>query len=267
MTTLEPDPEPVRFDIDGVEHCGQWRGNRDARSPVFVLLHDGLGCIDNWRQFPDDLAAATGWPVFAYDRWGYGRSAWREAFPTGFMEDEAARLSLVLDAMKIQECVLVGHSDGGTIALVHGAGQAQRIRALVTMAAHVIVDPSSAGLLNQLETALKVGAPPQWLARYHGDRGPHLLGCWIDVWRREFDEGWSIEQRLPDIAAPLLAMQGAEDPTKIPAHLEIIAGAVRGAETRSLDGLGHFPHLERPDIVVREIVDFVDRNGLREPSR
>ncbi len=266
MTSREIDPRPVRLVVDGVEHYAEWRGASDAASPVFVLLHDGLGCIANWRRFPDDLAMATGWPVFAYDRWGYGRSARREAFPDAFMDDEAARLSVVLDAAGIDDCVLVGHSDGGTIALLHAADRAPRIRGLVTMAAHVIVDPLAAAYLDELDAALEAGTPPPWLARFHGDRGPHLLACWIGAWRRSFAVGWEIVARIAAIKAPLLALQGAEDPYKIAAHLEMIAGAVPGAETLSLDRLGHFPHLERPELVVREIAGFVDRIGVRPPA-
>lgn len=256
MTKIELDPQPLPFVVDGVEYYAEWRGRADPRSPVFVLLHDGLGCIANWRGFPDGLAEATGWPVFAYDRWGYGRSAPREAFPDAFMEDEARHLSKVLDAAGIDDCVLVGHSDGGTIALLHAAAGAPRIRGLVTIAAHVNVDPSAALYLDELDALLAAGTPPRWLARFHGDNGPHLLACWIATWRRLFAADWGIVPRLAAIAAPLLALQGEDDPYKIPAQLEAIAGAVPGAETILFENLGHFPHLDRPEVVIREIARF-----------
>ncbi len=266
MTTVQIDPQPVRLVIDGVEHYAEWRGRSDTGTPAFVLLHDGLGCIANWRGFPDGLAKATGWPVFAYDRWGYGQSAWRDAFPGAFMEDEAERLPKIFDAAGIDDCVPVGHSDGGTIALLHAAERAPRIRGLVTIAAHVTVDPTAAVYLDELDEMLAAGAPPPWLKRFHGDRGPHLLACWVGTWRRSFADGWNIVPRLAAIEAPLLALQGADDPYKIPAHLDLIAGAVPGAETKLLENLGHFPHLEHPETVIHEIARFIDRADVR-PSR
>ncbi len=266
MTSDQIDPQPVRHVIDGVEHYAEWRGRSDARAPALVLLHDGLGCIANWRGFLAGLATATGWPVFAYDRWGYGKSAWREAFPDGFMEDEAMRLYKILDAAGIDDCVLVGHSDGGTISLLHAADRPRRIRGLVTIAAHVTVDPTAAVYLDELDELLAAGAPPLWMKRFHGERGPHLLECWTTTWRREFANGWNIVPRLATIEAPLLVLQGANDPYKIPAHLDSIAGAVPGAETILLENLGHFPHLDHPETVIREIARFVDRADVR-PTR
>ena len=266
MSSPRIDPQSVRLVIDGVEHYAEWHGRSDAYSPVIILLHDGLGCIANWRGFPDGLWKATGWPVFAYDRWGYGQSARREAFPDGFMEEEAARLSKILDAAGIDDCVLVGHSDGGTISLLHAADRPPRIRGLVTIAAHVTVDPTAAVYLEELDALLAAGTPPPWMKRFHGERGPHLLACWTETWRREFANGWNIVSRLAPIEAPLLVLQGANDPYKIPAHLDLIAGAVPGAESMLLDGLGHFPHLEHPETVIREIVRFIDRADVR-PSR
>ncbi len=190
----------------------------------------------------------------------------RDAFPDAFMEDEANRLSKILDAAGIDECVLVGHSDGGTITLLHGSDRAPRIRGLVTITAHVTVDPTAAVYLDELDALLAAGAPPPWMKRFHGDRGPHLLACWIGTWRRSFADGWNIVPRLAAIEAPLLALQGADDPYKIPAHLDLIAGAVPGAETNLLENLGHFPHLEHPETVIREIAKFIDRADVR-PSR
>ena len=117
MTIHQFETQPVRLVIDGIEHYAEWRGKLDTRFTPFVLLHDGLGCIANWRNFPGSLATATGRPVFVYDRWGYGKSARREAFPDTVMKDEAARLSRILDAAGIDDCVLVGHSDGVAFAM------------------------------------------------------------------------------------------------------------------------------------------------------
>jgi pimeloyl-ACP methyl ester carboxylesterase len=255
MTPDSLGPRPLTLDIDGITHYAEWRGAPD-RAPVFVLLHDGLGCIANWRGFPDALARATGRAVFAYDRWGYGRSAPREAFPDDLMEDEAARLGRVLDAAGIAGCVLVGHSDGGTIALVHAADAPARIRAVVTMAAHVSVDPYAAVFLDELEADIAAGTPPVWLERFHGERGTHLLETWVRAWRQLFADGWDITARIGTIAAPLLSLQGGSDPHKVPDQLRWITAAVPGAETRSLDGLGHFPHLEQPDTVIDAIARF-----------
>ena len=129
----------------------------------------------------------------------------------------------------------------------------------MTIAAHVNVDPSATVYLDALDAALEAGTPPPWLARFHGARGPHLLACWFRTWRRAFADGWDIVPRLGAIAAPLLAMQGADDPYKVPAQLDAIAGAVPGAEVRLLDGLGHFPHLEHAETVIGEIARFAGR--------
>ena len=265
MTAIAPEPRPVRLTVDGIEHYGEWLNEARADAPVFVMLHDGLGCVANWRRFPGALAAATAWPVFAFDRWGYGRSAERAAFAESFMADEAGRLGAVLDAAGVEDCVLVGHSDGGTIALLHAAENHRRIRGLITMAAHVIVDPTAAVYLGELAADLQAGTTPAWLQRFHGDRGDHLLGCWVATWTTAFAAGWDITDRISAIEAPVLALQGALDPHKVPAQLARIAAAVPGAETVALDELGHFPHLERPDAVIGEIVRFVTKNGLGPP--
>ena len=266
MTVRQFETHPVQLIIDGIEHYAEWRGKLDTRSTPFVLLHDGLGCIANWRSFPDSLATATGRPVFVYDRWGYGKSAPREAFPDTVMQDAAARLSRILDAAGIDDCVLVGHSDGGTIALLHATGSAPRIRGLVTIAAHVIVDPNAAKYLDDLDAMLATGTPPTWLKRFHGDRGLHLLACWIRVWRQLFENDWNIVPLLATIQAPLLVLQGAKDPYKIPDQLELICDAVPGTEKLLLEGLGHFPHLESPEIVIRKITEFVERLDVRLSS-
>ena len=266
MTIHQFETQPVRLVIDGIEHYAEWRGKLDTRSTPFVLLHDGLGCIANWRSFPDVLATTTGRPVFVYDRWGYGKSARREAFPDTVMQDAAARLSRILDAAGIDDCVLVGHSDGGTIALLHATGSAPRIRGLVTIAAHVIVDPTAAVFLDDLDALLAAGTPPNWLKRFHGDRGLHLLACWISTWRQLFENDWNIVPLLATIQAPLLVLQGAKDPYKIPDQLELICDAVPGTEKLLLEGLGHFPHLESPEIVIRKITEFVERLDVRLSS-
>jgi len=225
--------------------------------PVLVFLHDGLGSTETWRVFPDLLADEMGLGAFGYDRWGYGRSAPRAAFPSPFMEDAAQLLPKVLAAAGINDYALIGHSDGGTIALLHAASGPPGLRAAVSVSAHVHGDPAANTQLHRLKGCVDAGEIPDWMFQFHRDRAPDLLSAWVETWLRAFDAGWDISGAVAAIEQPLLAIHGADDPYGLPGQIAAIGRAVPHAETVLLPATGHFPHLSDPGTMVRIVAEFL----------
>ncbi|MEE8334615.1 MAG: alpha/beta hydrolase [Alphaproteobacteria bacterium] len=245
--------------LDGVEIFTRWWRPAEDDGPVLVFLHDGLGCTDSLRDFPDALAGALGLGAFGYDRWGYGRSAARPELPVDLMEDCAARLPRLLEAAGIDDYAVIGHSDGGTIALLHAMTNPPGLHATVSIAAHVHDDDASTARLARHGTMAAAGKAPDWLVRFHGEkaRATRLMAEWVRVWRASFDAGWDLTERLGEIQGPLLALHGAADDYGLAGQLATIAAAVPHAETLLLPGLGHFPHLEDEAAVVTRVAEFL----------
>lgn len=235
----------------------------DAAQPVLVFLHEGLGCTAMWKNFPHQLCQATGWRGLSYDRRGYGRSA-----PFGsprtihymhlvaFDEVPQVLAALIPD----DPYVIVGHSDGGTIALLHGAEKPPNLRGIVSIAAHVLVEPVS---LTGIHTAIaayesgKLGA----LRRYHGDQVDAVFHAWADTWLSPWFQAWNIEYALPAIDVPTLVMQGSEDQYATVAQVDaIVRGAPRGRGL-IIDGGSHSPHLDHAAEVIEAIKGFVAALG------
>ncbi len=243
--------------IDGALLYTEWRRPPVPDRPTLVFLHDGLGSIETLRRFPDILAETCAMGAFAYDRWGYGRSDRRESFPPLFMEDEAGRLERLLDAVGIGECVLVGHSDGGTVALLHAARHPARVRAVVTMAAHIRRDRLTLDQVLRHQRMVDTGDIPDWMTRFHGARAAHLLACWTQAWQQPEYGTWDIGRQIAAIRCPLLALQGADDAYGLADQIADIARAVPGCRTLMLAGVGHFPHLEAAERAVEIVAEFV----------
>ncbi len=233
---------------------------RAPGKPEIVLLHEGLGSVAMWRDFPDRLASATGASVFVYSRAGYGKSSPVPLpRPACYMHDEALEvLPRVLEAADIRDCVLAGHSDGGSIALIYAGGAGDmRVRGLVTMAAHVFneklcVDSIAAAGRAYLETDLR-----QRLARHHADVDNAFRG-WNDVWLSDEFLTWNIERYLPRIVVPMLAMQGQDDEYGTQKQVEAIMGQVKGrAEKLMLPNCKHSPHRDQPQLTLEAIARFV----------
>ncbi len=246
---------------------GEWRREPVAGRPTCVFLHDGLGSTETMRDLPERLGGALGTGAFVYDRWGYGRSDRRDAFPRYFMEDEAERLPRVLAAAGIDACYLIGHSDGGTIALLHAAADPAGLRATVSIAAHVFLDPLTRSQLARHQKMLDDGTVPGFMHRFHGERGPHLLRCWTRMHRDPGFAGWDITSRIARIRGPLLSIQGAEDAYGTPEQIAAIERAVPHAVTMLLADLGHFPHLEAPERIAAILADFLTPHCTPERSR
>lgn len=243
----------VQIDAGGCRLFGVWSRPPLPGRTTLVFLHDGLGSVETLRQLPVRLADALNLPAFAYDRHGYGRSDPADRFSVSFMSEAADQLELVLEAVDIENCCLVGHSDGGTVALLHGARYRGRVRAIVSIAAHVRRDRLTLGQVRRhLEMVDDV---PDWMTRFHGARAAHLLRIWAEAWLQCDD--WNICDEIADLEAPLLALQGEKDAYGLPDQLEDIGRAVRHAETELLDGAGHFPHLEEPERIVRRLRNFL----------
>lgn len=238
-------------------------GEATPDKPTLVFLHEGLGSITQWRGFPADLCAATGLPGLVYDRYGHGGSDPVDLpRPDDFLEVEAQwALPELLGACGIARPVLVGHSDGGTIALHFAAFFPGRPAACVTLAAHVMLEPATEAGLTGLKARWQ--DDPDFaarLARHHGDRTERLVLGWIDAWTRPSMRGWSMLDRLPRIRCPVLAIQGAEDMHGSSAQLEAIRTGVSGpADTILLPGCGHVPHLEAAPAVLAAIRDYLQR--------
>ncbi len=264
MTRPGPDDTgDLSVQADGHRLRVRWFAQRHGLDrPVVVLLHQGLGSVSQWRGFPGALAAATGYAVVGYDRWGHGGSEPLTA-PRGrdFLEREACRvLPEVLQALAIERPILYGHSDGGSIALLFAAASPDGARAVITEAAHVFSEAHTASGFADVVAAYEHGDLRARLARHHGDKVDAMFRGWAGFWQRPDMRDWRITDRLPAIRCPVLAIQGCEDEHGTPAQVESIAAGVGGpVETLMVAGCGHAPHLEASDAVAARVAAFLGR--------
>jgi pimeloyl-ACP methyl ester carboxylesterase len=234
-------------------------------APTLVFLHEGLGSISMWRDFPQQAAAATGCPAVVYSRHGHGNSdVLREPRPVRYMHDEAlVTLPEFLDALAVREPVLVGHSDGGSIALIYaGAGRpvCGGVKGLVVLAPHVFVEDISVESIALAKAAFaNSDAFRERLGHHHADALATFRG-WNDVWLHPDFRAWNIEEVLPRVTCPVLAIQGCDDEYGTMAQLDAVAKQVRGpVELLRLDRCGHSPHRDQPGAVLEALSGFVAR--------
>lgn len=260
-------PVPPRTQDHWVAHprgrlfarCWAPGGDTPARAPI-VLLHDSLGSVELWRDFPAALCEATGRPVIAYDRLGFGRSSPREGpMPPDFIADEAQHsFPLVLQQLGVQRFVAFGHSVGGGMAVHCAAALPQRCEALVTVSAQAFVEDRTLQGLRAAQALF--GTPEQQarLARYHGSQAAWVLEAWLGTWLSPAFAGWSLAGVLPGVVCPVLAIHGADDEYGSPRHPALIASqAGGGGAVELMAGTGHMPHRERPDAVLARVQAFL----------
>ena len=232
---------------------------RRGDAPTLVFLHEGLGCVALWKDFPATVAEATGCRVLAYSRLGYGDSdPVPLPRPLTYMHHEGLEsLSAVLDAAGIGRCVLVGHSDGASIAIVHAGGvRDPRVEGLVLMAPHVFNEPLSVSSIEKARDAYGQGLRER-LARYHGDNVDCAFRGWNDAWLDPGFLDWNIEEYLPRIAVPVLVIQGRNDEYGTLDQVRAIERQCGGpVETLLLDQCGHSPHRDQADATRDAIAAF-----------
>lgn len=243
----------------------------DPYAPTLVFLHEGLGCVELWRTFPEALCARTGLRGLVYDRTGYaGSSAWPSPPGPRYLDVEATRvLPEVLDAAGIQGCVMIGHDDGGTIALEFAATQPPLLRAVATIGAHVISEPRTLASIRHARDAFLKTDLRARLATYHGDHVDGAFWLWNDAWLAPGFQPLDAEARLPRVRVPVLALQGEHDEYATLAQLRAISRGVSGrCEARLLKDCGHGPHLQDEPTLVEVIARFVESlwRGPSEPG-
>jgi pimeloyl-ACP methyl ester carboxylesterase len=224
--------------------------------PALVFLHEGLGSVELWRDFPARLAAATGRRALLYSRAGHGQSCVPDAPRTPrFMHDEALDvLPALLERHGIESPILVGHSDGGSIALIHAAQHP--VTGLVLLAPHVFVEDLSVASIAQARETFETSDLGERMARYHRD-AEATFRLWNDIWLAPEFRDWNIEDVLDGVTCPVLLIQGAHDQYGTLAQIDAIEAGVRGAVTRAVLDARHAPHLEAPEETLRAATHFV----------
>ncbi len=242
-----------------IEHA--WVGADDAPAPLLVFLHEGLGSLSMWRDFPAQLCSALGWRGLVYSRPGYGQSTPRAAdehWGPDFMHRQADDvLPALLDALRVQQpVVLFGHSDGASIALLHAAHHPQRVHSLVLLAPHIMVEAFGIASIAAARKNYIGGDLREKLARHHRDPDAAFYG-WNDAWLSPGFARWQITSSLKYIRCPVLAVQGVDDAYGTMAQIDGIAQAVPGTRLLKLPQCGHAPHRDQPQAVIAATVDFL----------
>ena len=244
--------------------------DHDPAAAPLVFLHEGLGSITQWSgrgfDIPRLLAERTGRAALIFDRLGFGRAAPlpRDRSPDYLYREGEAVLPQVLDATGIDRAVLIGHSDGGTIALLAAAAHPARVVAVVTEAAHVIVEDVTLAGIRDARAAYHVrnSRLRNALIRHHGDKTDLMFRNWSDVWLRPDFAAFDMTGRLPAVAAPVLAIQGERDEYGTPRQLDLIAAGVSGpCETWLVPECRHVPHFQQTEAVLDRITAFVAMHG------
>lgn len=240
----------------------------DAAAPLVVFLHEGLGSLSMWKDWPAQLCAAGGYRGLVYSRYGYGNSTPRpsdERWRPDFMHVQALEtLPALLEALHVDRCKpwLVGHSDGGSIALIHAAEHADRVAGVVAIAPHIMVEDVSITSIERARDAYRTTDVRARLARYHADPDSAFWG-WNDIWLDSQFRDWSIEAMLTRIRCPVLAIQGRDDEYGTLEQVEGIRRRVPQSELVVLDDCGHSPHRDQPAALNAAITSFVTRTSAQ----
>ncbi len=232
--------------------------------PLIVFLHEGLGSVSMWREFPDRLCEAVGARGLVYSRPGYGRSTPRaaeEAWGLDFMHRQAHEvLPALLQALDVdvtrEPPVLFGHSDGGSIALLHAARWPDAVRGLVVLAPHIRVEDLSVTSIARAREAYRQTDLRQRLSRHHDDPDSAFYG-WNDIWLHPPFRQWTIEAEIGSIACPVLAIQGLDDEYGTLEQIRGIARQVPQTRLLEIPECGHSPHRDQPEAVIRAVREFL----------
>ena len=239
-----------------------WHGPPPDHAPTLVLLHEGLGCVAMWRDFPQQLSERTSCGVLAYSRRGYGKSGVRPLpWPVTYMHDEAFDvLPRVLDAAGIRDCILVGHSDGASIATIYaGLRQDFRVHGLVLMAPHFFVEDVSIASIAAAKQAYEHGDLRARLLRYH-DHVEVAFRGWNDAWLNPAFRDWRIDDAVAHVRVPMLIIQGADDQYGTVAQVKLAREeAYCPVEALVLENCRHSPLADQPQATLNAIADFAYR--------
>jgi pimeloyl-ACP methyl ester carboxylesterase len=235
----------------------------ESNRPWLVFLHEGLGSVAQWGDFPLRLCQRTRCPGLVYDRLGHGRSsALVQPRTSRYLHEYALdELPQVLAGLiPGQQFLLIGHSDGGSISLIFGAEKPANLLGIITAAAHVMVEQVTVDGVAQAVAAWGQGKLKKGLARCHGDKSEMLFRAWAQTWTSPRFRSWSIEDLLPAIAAPLLVLQGRDDQYGTPAQVERIATRSGGPATPLfLESCGHSPHLDQSAQTLELMAGFIEQ--------
>lgn len=231
--------------------------------PTLVFLHEGLGSVALWRDFPAQVAQVTGCRTLIWSRLGHGYSAplLVPRSPAYLHQEAQQRLPPLLATLAIERPVLIGHSDGGSIALIYAAALPERVAGVVVLAPHEFVEDKALDGIARAGESYVNSDWPQRLGRYHRDPDG-VFRAWHDIWLAPEFRSWDITACLPAIACPLLAIQGEDDEFATMRQIECIAEAVTDVDLLRLADCRHSPHRDQPQAVVEAIVRFVDRLAM-----
>jgi pimeloyl-ACP methyl ester carboxylesterase len=247
--------ERGHLELDGRRLEYSWFGDAGAQARTIVLLHEGLGSVAMWKDFPHLLAQQTGARVLAYSRTGYGTSSGltgRREPDYMHIEGEVV-LPALLEALDIRRPILFGHSDGGSIALIYAGKHPGRARSLILEAPHVFVEPVTVSSIAAAKTTYETTDLARKLGRYHWDADAAFWG-WNDIWLDSRFLAWNIESYLPAVDCPILMIQGRQDEYGTVAQLEAISRQAAG-ETAivMLDNCGHSPHRDQTELTIAAV--------------
>ena len=264
MTTITHHDQWVRHP-QGRIFTRRWQSTERApQGHPIVLLHDSLGCVALWRDFPATLCQATGREVIAYDRLGFGRSDARAALPSlDFVAEEAHDFFPVVRAqLGIGGFVALGHSVGGGMAIQCAAQLSEHCEALVTLAAQVFAEERTLAGIRTAREHFRAPAQIERLAKYHADKARWALDAWTETWLHPDFAAWSLVDVLPHVRCPVLAIHGEQDEYGSTRHPERIGQYASGsARIEILADVGHVPHREQPDAVIASVAAFLARES------
>ncbi len=225
--------------------------------PVVVFLHHGLGSTRAWRgQIPAFVEA--GYRIIAYDRWGYGQSEPRPHLDVPGFEDDLADLEETLKRLNVQRSTLIGHSDGGTLALYFAEKHPELVTCLVTVAAHIYLEPKMEPGILGIKQAFEHDARfRKGMQLAHGHKSESVFGNWFDGWHKPESLDWDMRPLLPEITCPALVIQGEDDEHATPQHAIDIADGIPNAELWLEPGAGHMLPQDQPEIFNRKVIDFL----------
>lgn len=232
----------------------------DSKHSPIVLLHDSLGSVDQWRDFPKALAIQTNRTVIAYDRLGFGRSSPRSELPSlQFINEEAQQsFPALIQALALNQFVVLGHSVGGAMAACIAAIHPAQCQAVITESAQAFVEPLTVSGIAEAKAVFTDPAQFAKLERWHQDKANWVLRAWTDIWLSPEFSSWSLDDQLSQITCPVLAIHGEKDEYGTSAFPRQIVSQVKGPSQMAMLPCGHVPHRDMPEVVINTIASFLE---------